>query len=560
MEKSNQRYLNYFLLASVFTINVLAGFLFFRWDLTSEKRHSLTDDTKTLIEELNDVVFVSVYLEGELPAEFARLKNGVKEKLDEMRAYTTNIQYEFINPSESELASERNAVYQQLVDDGLTPTTIPIREKDGVSEKIIFPGAILRIGDKTVPLQLLKSQEMIPSQAMINKSITNLEYFISTSIKRATRAKDPAIGFTRGHGESMPLKLEDIAGELDDQYVVKYVPLTEKLNSLFGYDVIVISNPTIPFTEKEKFVLDQYIMRGGKAVFLVQSMDVHLDSLKGNTQKVALAQNLNLDDLFFKYGVRVNRDVILDQNCGPIVVNVGTYGNKPKLEPFPWFYHPVMVPQGAHPILINVDPVLTQFPASLDTIGIKDIKKTILLGSSPYNKRLRSPVRVSINTVGLPPDFTDTKSDLKPMAVLLEGRFNSLFTNRIPEKIVNDTNIRYLEKGLASKILVIADGNFIENPVDTLKKTYFPLGFDTQVAKRPIFGNKEFFLNAINYLVGDNELISVRSREIKVRKLDADKLVNQKSRYQSINLIFPLVFLVLLGIVNFLIRKRKYGQ
>lgn len=559
MEKSNRNFWNYLFIASVFTINILAGFSFFRWDLTSEKRHSLTDETIALVEELNEQVFISVYLDGDLPAEFTRLRNSVKEKLDELRAYSNNIQYEFINPSGSELSSERKEVYRLLIEDGLIPTNIPVREKDGVSEKIVFPGAILRIGDKTVPLQLLKSQELAPSQAMINRSITNLEYFLASAINRITRASVPLIGFSTGHGESIPLKNEDVIKELEENYMVKYAPITEKLTGIMEYDLIVMSNPTQPFSEKEKFVLDQFVMKGGRLALFIQGIDVHLDSLKRNAQKIAIAQQLNLDDFLFKYGVRINRDVIMDQNCGPIVVNVGSYGNKPKLEPFPWFFHPVIVPQTAHPIMVNVDPMLSQFPSSIDTIGNRGVRKTILLASSPYNKRLRSPVRVNINTVGLPPDFTDVATEPKAMGVILEGTFQSLFTNRLPTAILEDTLIQFKASSINNKVLVVSDGHFIENHVDTLKKTYFPLGFDKEVAKRPIFGNKEFFLNSVNYLLGDDALISVRSREIQIRKLDADKLVNKKSKYQSINIIIPLLFLLLLGLINHAIRRKKYA-
>ncbi len=548
---------------AIIMINMAAQLYFKRFDLTTEKRHTLTPETVEMIKNLDDVIFVRVFLEGDLPAELRRLRNAVKERLDEMRAYSDgNLEYQFINPSADEDPLTRKQTWQKLIESGLEYTSLTIQGKDGVEEKIVFPGALISYQGDEYPLQILKSRERIPSDEMLNNSINDLEYNLAGTIRQITRPFKPKIGFLEGHGEYADIYFEDFQHSVAEQYEVERVKINGQLDALLGFDALVIAGPDSAFSEKDKFVIDQYFMKNGKLMWLVDGMKADLDSLKASqgSQMMSLSNDLNLEDMLFTYGVRVNKDLLLDRSCAPIALTVGMFGDQPNMQLFPWFYNPVLISKNEHPIVTNIDPILTQFVSSIDIIESPTIKATPLLFTSEYTRLMRSPVRVNLGIVGIDPDFTKNTVGRKPVAVLLEGKFPSVFNNRIPAQLTESKEVNFKKESvLENKMIVVSDADVVKNPVNLANKQYYPLGFD-KYAKKIIYGNKEFLLNAINYLMNDASLISVRSREIKLRKLNEELLLKNKTNYQVLNIVLPLLLIVVFAVVILTLRRRKYAR
>ncbi len=548
--------------AILFLLNILGSFIYTRLDLTSEQRHTLTDATINMVKELDDVVFVRVYLEGDFPADFRRLRNAVEERLSEIKAYAgSKIQYEFINPSENPNTELRQQTWQRLVERGLEPTEITIQGKDALERKLIFPGAIISYKGKELPVQILRSQDRVPSPEMLNGSINNLEYNIANSIRRLTQPQAKKVGVLLGHGELDNLAIEDFTTAASDLYEIERVRIDSQLNALQPYQCLVIAKPDSQFSEKDKFIIDQFIMKGGKVLWCVDGIAASMDSLKGtnNMQTIGVTKDLNLNDQLFSYGVRVESNLLIDRSCALIALNVGKFGDQPNLQLFPWYFNPVLLSNNAHPITSNIDPINTEFVSRVDTVGLPFIKKTVLLSTSQYTRVFRSPVRINLGIVGINPDFGKNTIGPQPVAVLLEGKFKSAYANRINPEIANNSKINFKEEAIIpTKMIVIGDGDVIRNRVDRVKNIYFPLGYD-QYKKRKLYGNREFLLNALNYLLDDSGMITVRSREIRLRKLNAEMILSSKTRWQVINVVVPMASVVLMGILLFFIRKRKYA-
>lgn len=566
MKKSNTRSNSFITVAIgfllLFLLNVGGSFFFTRFDLTSEKRHTLTPETIRMVRELEDVVFIRVYLEGDFPADFKRLRNAVEERLDELKAYAgKNIQFEFINPSENPDKKTREQTWQRLVERGLEPTDLTIQGKDAIERKILFPGAIISYKGKELPIQILRSQDKMPSAEILNNSINNLEYNLANNIRRLTEKKVKRVGVLLGHGELSNLELEDFVKSAVDLYPIERVRIDSQLNALAGYKCLIIAKPDSLFNEKDKFIIDQFIMKGGRVLWCIDGIQANMDSLLGTNdqQTMGLTKNLNLNDQLFNYGVRVESNLLIDRSCAPIALNVGKFGDQPNLQLFPWYFYPVLIPTGKNSITQNIDPVYTEFVSKVDTVGFPFIKKTILLSTSPLTRIFRSPVRINLGIVGINPDFGRASVGPQPVAVLLEGRFKSAFANRISPQIAGSKAINFKEEAIEpTKMIVIGDGDVIKNRIDKNRGIYYPLGYDRNV-KRKLYGNKEFLLNALNYLMDDSGLISVRSREIKLRKLNEEVLVSGKTRWQIINVVSPLLLVICMGLVLFFIRKRKYS-
>ncbi|MGY6561895.1 MAG: gliding motility-associated ABC transporter substrate-binding protein GldG [Luteibaculaceae bacterium] len=556
---------------TIVTVLILSGYFFFRIDLTSEKRHTLKPETKELLRELPDQVFFRVYLKGDYPADFKRLEKAVREKLDEMRAYAgVNIEYEFVNPSASEDPKKNEEVYIQLTEEGLKFTNIQVRTKDGISEKIIFPGATLFYGERKLSLQLLKSQERLPDAEMINASINNLEYEIATALRLITSTERPRLAVLTGHGELDNMQMADFERALRTQYAVERKKLTDNINLLSQisdtnsirvnmFDGIILAKPTKTFTEKEKFVIDQFIMRGGKAIFLIDPINASLDSLRIKPEVIAVPYNHNLSDMFFKYGFKLENNLLLDANCAPIPLNVGQMGDKPQYKIFPWYFFPTVLHRDNNPISANIDPVLTQFVSSIDTLEHDpNIRKTILLETSQYTRIFRSPVRINPSIVTIDPKFPNSNTPHQPVAAVYEGRFTSIFENRLPKDLTSSNLIQFKEKSIKpTRMLIVADGDVARNPVDTIQNMYFPLGFDRNMG-RTVYGNLDFLMNAVNYVMGDNDFISTRSRAVRVRKLDPEKIKFNSNFYQTLNVGLPVALIVIFGLSLNLYRNRKY--
>lgn len=543
---------------------------FARFDLTSEKRHTLTPTTVDLVENLDDVVYVKVYLAGEFPADYRRLQRAIKDKLDEMRAYAgDNIQYEFINPGEAPDRKSRDEMYAELVEKGLSYTVLQMRDGDGVTERILFPGALVSYNNREVPLQILRNQERATDAEMVNRAINNLEYSLVNAIYQAGKSERDKIAFIEGHGELSAIETGDIRRELSKFYDVERIEIGGMLDALSRniagegkrvnkYSAIVVAKPDTAFSERDKYLIDQFIMLGGRVLWMIDPMQVSLDSLMTSDVTMALPLNTNLEDMLFNYGVRLNRNLLLDRTCAPIALMTGPRGNE-RQELFPWYFEPVLIPTSSHPIVANVDPIHTEFISSIDTVEAPGISKRILLTTSPYTRILRSPARVSFNIVSIDPNFGESNSPNQPVAVLLEGEFTSNFANRLAPAMLEESRFDFREKSVFTRQIVIADGDIARNPVNPDRTKFRELGFDPIVGRK-IYGNKELLVNAMNYLLGDESLIDVRSRTVVVRKLDEQRISEGRYSWQVANVALPVVLTLLLGLAQWWIRRKRYRK
>lgn len=542
---------------------------FFRIDLTSEKRHTLTPQTVEFLESLDEIIYVKVYLKGDYPAMFKKLEQVTREKLYEMRAYSNgNLEFEFINPSDVADEKTRNANFQKLADEGLGYTTIQIREKDGVSEKVIFPSAMITHRGKSMPMQLLKSQERLPTPEMISNSISNLEYELMNVFYQLTAPEKPKVAFLQGHGELDEMESGDLARALSDFYDISYVRIDSMIDALTAkvggtnyreniYDALIVAKPVERISDKDKYIIDQFVMHGGKVLWMLDGMQTSMDSLEGKDLSLALSLDLNLDDVLFRYGVRINKNMLIDRSCAPIGIMTGPVGNQQQMEFFPWYFKPLIVPESNHPVVSNLDPIVMEFVSNLDTLPRKGVRKTFLLKTSPNTRIMRSPVRVSLNIVRINPDFGNNNSPEQPVAVLLEGEFESAFRNRISPLLVSDKDFGFKETSEPTRMIVVADGDVARNEVNRARGQVYPLGYDRYAGRR-MYGNRDFLVNAMNYLLGDADLISIRSRNVTLRQLDAERVLSERTQWQLLNVISPVLLIVLLGLVQFFIRRKKY--
>lgn len=546
-------------IALLIMLNYIGSFVFHRFDLTTEKRYTLSDATKKLLKDLDDVVFVKVYLEGDFPAGFKRLRNETKEMLDEFRAYSdNNIEYEFINPSASSDKKVQNEIHKQLYEKGLDPTNLEVKDENGTSQQIIFPGAIVTYKGHSLPWQLLKTQMGRSPEAQLNNSIQSLEYEFASCIRNLSVHIRPQVAFIDGHDELDTLAVQDIADALSEFYSVKRVTINEQLNALKKFKAIIIAKPDSSFTDKDKFIIDQFIMKGGKVLWLIDPLYTSPDSLRRNGGTLSVPFNLRLDDMLFKYGVRINPDLIVDMQSSVIPVNVSMKGQPANIQMKPWIFSPLILPTGNHPIVKNLDVIKMDFVSSIDTVASKGIQKTILLQSSKYSKTILSPVRVDLRMVNMPQDEKRFNNSYRNVAVLLEGQFESVFKNHLDPKIAKDSTIGYKADGVKSKMIVIADGDVIRNDIDYRSQKKLPLGYDKYTNQT--YGNKNFLMNCMNYLCDDSGLIGVRARELTLRLLDKKKLKNERLKWQIVNTGLPLLGLVLFGIFYNIRRKRKYSS
>jgi len=554
----------------IFLVNIIGSFVFTRFDLTSEKRYSLSPATKELLKSIDDIVYFRVYLEGEFPAGFKRLRNATKEMLDEFRAYNKNIQYEFINPSRSEDQQERNDTYQLLMEKGLQPTDLQVNTKEGREQQIIFPAALANYKSNEQAIELLNAQIGVNPEEVLNNSIQALEFRLASAIRDLTVIMRPSVAFIRGHGELDNREIYDIGQALSKQYAVGVISIGEQLSSLTKrdsvsedktrivnkYDAIVIAKPDSAFSEKDKFIIDQYIMRGGKVLWLIDPVFATMDSLQDATTTLGVAHNLNLDDMLFKYGVRINPDLVMDLNALPIPLNTGQVAGQPQIDFFPWYYFPVLMPTEDHPIVKNLNAVKTEFVSSIDTIKVPDVKKTILLKTSPYSRTINTPALITLAILEQEPDERAYTGPQKNVAVLLEGEFKSNFENRIPSEIRQSQDIGFIAKSKPTRMVVVSDGDVIRNQIHFSQGYPMPLGYDQYTGES--FGNKDFILNALDYLLDESGLISIRSRELKLRLLDMTRVNNNKFFWQSFNIILPILLVLIFGVIQNYLRKRKY--
>jgi ABC-2 type transport system permease protein len=548
----------FLLLCILVLINVISSFVFTRFDLTSEKRYTLSDATKNVLKKMPDVVYVKVYLTGDFPAGFKRLENAAREMLDEMRVYAgDNLQYEFVDPSANPDKNARTDLYRQLFKKGLQPTNIQENQKENTSEKVIWPGALVTYRANEIPMQFLNDQMGASPEQALNSSIEGLEFTIGNTIRKITEITPPAIAFIDGQAELDQKHIADIYNTLKGTYNVSRVTINSKLGALDNYAAIVIAKPDSAFDEKDKFIIDQFIMKGGKALWLIDHMTAEMDSLANKNDVLATANDQNLDDMLFRYGVRLNYDLVMDLQSVPIPMVVGYSGGRPQQKLMPWFYFPLVFPESKHPIVNNLNAIRFQFAGTIDTVGSHDLKKTVLLSSSKYTRVVKSPATISLEMMRKEPDPAMFNHPNKILAVLVEGAFQSNFTNRIPPVIADNKDIGFKETGVPTKMVVIADGDVIRNDYRKATESAMPLGYDRYTGQT--YGNKNFILNVIDYLCDDSGLITVRSKEIKLRLLDKTLVTTRKTLWQVVNTVLPLLLILIFGIVKGQVRRRRFA-
>lgn len=540
-------------LAVVIVINLLAQQYFFRIDLTEDQRYTVSEATERLLESLDAPVTVTVYLDGELPAGFKRLQTAIQERLEEFKAYGgRNISFTFVNPSAITDQKARNRFYAQLIDKGIQPTNLFAKEGEQRIEKLIFPGALVNYQGKELPVLLLKGNKVAGSEQILNQSVENVEFELASAIRQLTVKQKKRIGILEGHGELPPDQTADLVNTLQTYYEVFYVDVS-KAPSLQTLDAIIIAKPAAAYTEADKYKIDQFIVNGGKSLFFMDAL--RLDSL---TEKGAYAfpYNLTLDDLLFRYGVRLNPTMILDLNSAFIPLNVGNMGNQSQIQLLPWPYYPLINNFAKHPVVRNLDAVYTRFIGTIDTVKADNITKTPLLFTSQYTKILTAPVQVSFNQAGVDRNPAEYRGGSLPVAYLLEGTFRSLYANRITA--VDPRYKSFRVTGKASKIIICSDGDILANEINPQNGQVLPLGYDKY--SKNTFANKDFVTHAIDYLLDENGVIAARNKEIALRPLDKLRLREERTQWQLINLVLPVALIGLFGVLRAYLRKRKYAN
>ena len=556
-------------------INIIASNLYFRLDLTEEKKYSLNDATKEILNSIDDIIYVKVYLSGDLPAGFIRLKNSCQETLDEFRNHNKLLEYQFIDPNEGENLENRKKIYKELSENGLDPTNLEVKTNNSNSEQIIFPGAIIYYKGRSQSLNLLQNQIGTNPEKVLNNSVESIEYELTNAIYKLISNYKPKVAFLDGHNELDELETADITHSLGlvkgslseyfkiDRIDIKEYELDEKnspslsnqIKRLLQYKALIIAKPTKSFSEVDKFLIDQYIMNGGKTMWFLDGVAMDMDSLKGNAPfSMAVPLDLNLTDLLFKYGIRVNYDLVMDFQADQIPIIVGYQGNVPQQQLLPWFYHPIIIPKNKHSIVKYLDGIKSAFVSTLDTVKAAGIKNSPLLFSSPYSKIVRAPHRVSLSILEKEPNIEQFNAGEKPIAYLLEGEFQSAFQNRIAP------NYESLKPKLISpsnKMIVFGDGDIIKNHVSSSGNT-FPLGYN-KFSKSQFNGNKQLIVNGLNYLIMDNEnLINIRSKEVNLRLLNKSEIKKNRLKWQLINTLLPLAIISIIIVIFGLVRKGQY--
>lgn len=562
-------------------VNIIGSFVYTRFDLTSEKRYTLSDTSKEILKGLDDYVYFRVYLEGDFPAGFKKLRKETKEMLDEFRAYSKFIDYEFINPSESDDQTERNETYKNLWQSGLNYYTETVQTNNGVQQIMVWPGVIMSYRENEVAIDLLSGQSGQSQETVLNNSAQDLEYKLISAIKEVSTVNRRTVAFSDGHGELADIEIFDIANSISKKYNIRKATLNGQLNALIkrdfdrdssivirpAYDALIIAKPTMPFSEKDKFIIDQYIMYGGKVMWLLDPVSASMDSLQNAESTMGLAQNLNLDDMLFNYGLRLNKNLLLAYPCAQIGLVTGQGDNLQSVL-LPWYYFPLLTPASDHPIVRNLEAVKADFVSSLEpTTSAPEITKIPLLKTSDYTKVSSAPVFISLDILNERPNANMFPQKGMTTAYLLKGNFTSLYEYRLPEAITESAEMGFKASSVNTSMIVISDGDIIRNQLaqlDYAKKNNkrigspLPLGYDQYT--NITYGNKQFIENAISYLIEGEGLINIRSRELKIRLLDMNKINSNPIMWQIINVVLPSALVIILGIVLAILRKKKFTK
>jgi len=551
------------LIAILILVNLNAARFYGQIDLTEDKRYSLTEPTKDLLSNLQDEIFVQVLLEGTFPAGFKRLKESAGDLLDEFNSYAGNLEVRFVDPSTGTV-EQINQTREQLRKDRIAPQNLRIMEGDEMTNKLIYPYAIFRKGQKSIAINMLEPQTPgVSEETTLNNSVSLLEYKFADAIQKLTQSNRANILLTEGNGEFDNTELADFMMKLREFYNIGRINLDSTYRIHPEVDILIIARPRELFDLKEQFILDQYVMKGGNVIWLIDKMNANLDSINVNKFYVASEYDYGLDDLFFNYGVRFQNNFVLDIECSRIPQVVGTSGGKAQQQLFPWPYHIMSASQNNHPINNNIDRVNLKFPSTIDTVETRgNINKTILLKSSPYTMYQRNPVRLNFEILRYGLDEDKFNKEPQNLAVLLEGEFKSAFANRVPasfQSALTELGEEYQDQSIGSKQVFVSDAEFIKNLVNENTGQVSPMGFNKWEG-RTYKGNQSFIINTIEYMLDQNGVLLARSKEVKLRLLDTVKAKKEKLKWRLINILLPLVGLVFFGLLFNVLRKRRYAS
>lgn len=536
--------------------NLGASLIFKRFDLTAEGRYTLSKASEEVVAGIQNPVIVDVLLFGDIPAEFEKLSAETQLILQQFSAINENIKFSFADPLEDNDSPE--TVVRQLQSIGLTPASVTTEEDGRVSQELVFPWAMVNQGNKTVRVPLMKNKLGASTEDRINNSVQNLEYAFADAFKKIQLTDKKKIAVLKGNGQLDDIYIADFITSIREYYNVGAITLDSVsadpqsvYDQLRAFDLILVAKPTEFFTDEEKYILDQYMVQGGRSLWLVDQVQMELDSLFNEEGRaLAISRDLGLSDLFFKYGLRINPDLVSDLYFTQIVLATGE-ATESQYSPVPWFYHPMVFSRDDHPVNINVEALRYQFASSIDTLS-NSYSKTVLYSSSPLSRAEGTPRLVSLSMVNDPPDRSLFNDGNKPLAVLVEGAFNSAYTNRVKPLSLKGT----ADQGPSNKMVVISDGDLIRNQLRNGRP--LQLGYDKWTNN--YYGNKEFLINTVNYLLDDSGLINIRNKEVRIALLDPEKISEEKKKWQLVNTGVPLLIILILGWLFTLLRKRNYGS
>jgi gliding-associated putative ABC transporter substrate-binding component GldG len=548
-----------FLAIGLFILNFASYYIYKRFDVTQDKRYTLSETTKKIIDGVDSPLIIDVFLEGNFPADFKKLQTETRQLLEEFSAYNSNITFQFVNPIEKE--EERVEVMKKFFEKGLTPINVTVEDKGKQTQEVVFPWAVANYGDKGAKVQLLKNLMGASTEKKVESSVQHLEYAFAEAIHKISNEKQRKIAVIKGNGELEDIQIADFLKTIRDNYYIGPITLDsvasqpkETLKALNVYDLAIVAKPREKFTEAEKQVLDQFIMKGGKTLWLVDGTTAEMENLYNETgTTLAGINDLNLTDMFFKYGFRISPQLIKDEYGTPIKLASGNEGSETQMETYNWKMAPFIYPASKkHPIVKNTDGVKFDFCSPIELLKSSH-SITILLESSPYSKTIGIPTVVSLDMISeetTPKDYPN--GGLIPVAVLLEGSFTSMYNNRVlPFK-----DGKFLSKSAPTKMIVISDGDVIKNQID--KGAPIELGYDKYTSQ--YFGNKEFILNSVNYLFDDNGLINIRSKDVTLPLLDKQSVQDNYSQTQMLTVALPIVLLGIFGVLFTYLRKKKYNR
>ena len=547
-----------FLAIGLFLLNFASYYIYKRFDVTQDKRYTLSETTKKIIDGVDSPLIIDVFLEGNFPADFKKLQTETRQLLEEFSAYNSNITFQFVNPVEKE--EERVDVMKKFFAKGLKPINVTVEDKGKQTQEVVFPWALANYGDKGAKVQLLKNLMGASIENQVESSVQHLEYVFAEAINKISKEKQRKVAVIKGNGELEDIYIADVLKTVFENYNVGPITLDsvaknpiKTLKDLNIFDLAIIAKPKEKFTEEEKQVLDQFIMKGGKTLWLVDGTNAEIENLYNETGSTLVGNNdLNLTDMFFKYGFRINPQLIKDERGTPLKLASGNQGSETQMESYNWMMAPYIYPASNHPIVKNTDGVKFDFCSPIELLK-SDVKKTILLESSKYSKIIGTPSVVSLEMIGEETSERDyINGGFIPVAALLEGSFTSMYNNRVlPFK-----DAKFLNKSVPTKMIVISDGDVIKNQLD--KGEPIELGYDKYTAT--YFGNKEFVLNCVNYLLDDTGLINIRSKDVTLPLLDKQRVHDSYSQTQMLTVALPIVLLAIFGFLFTYLRKKKYNR